>query len=216
VIGPGTIIAVTFLDGSVTGPGLGFIGLAHGVALLLAVYTIGRLTGAHINPAVTIAHWATRRIETKKVAPYILGQLAGASVAGFAQLALWTSNNNPRLVFTAQSTFLGNTVPSPEFGLGAVLLAEIIGTAILVFTIFGATDKAADPSRAGVTIGFALGAIVWMFGPISGASLNPARTWGPTIASAVFSLTPLGNLWIYIVGPVLGGLLGAFLYDVLR
>jgi glycerol uptake facilitator protein len=216
MIGPGTIIAVTFLDGSVTGPGLGFIGLAHGVALLLAVYTIGRLTGAHINPAVTIAHWATRRIETKKVAPYILGQLAGASVAGFAQLVLWTSSNNPRAVFAARSSFLGNTVPSPEFGLGAVLLAEIIGTAILVFTIFGATDKTADPSRAGVTIGFALAAVIWMFGPISGASLNPARTWGPTVASAVFSLTPLGNLWIYIVGPVLGGLLGAFLYDVLR
>jgi glycerol uptake facilitator protein len=220
-IGPGTITAVTFLDTSITGGGitgasLGFIGLAHGVALLMAVYTIGRLTGAHINPAVTIAHWATRRIESKKVAPYLLGQLAGATIAGFVQLALWTSSNNRALVQAAQSTFLGNTVPSPQFGIGAVLLAEIVGTAILVFTIFGATDKAADPSRAGVTIGLALAAIVWMFGPISGASLNPARTWGPTIASAVFSLTPLGNLWIYIIGPVLGGLLGAFLYDAFR
>jgi glycerol uptake facilitator protein len=216
MIGPGTIIAVTSLDGGGTSAALGFIGLAHGVALLLAVYTIGRMTGAHINPAVTIAHWATRRIETKKVAPYILGQLAGASIAGFIQLALWTSSNNQRLVQAAHSTFLGDTIPTPEFGVGAVLLAEVIGTAILVFTIFGATDKAADPSRAGVTIGFALAAIVWMFGPISGASLNPARTWGPTLASAVFSLTPLGNLWIYIVGPVLGGLLGALLYDAFR
>jgi len=220
MIGPGTIIAVTLLDGGGTSAGLGFIGLAHGVALLLAVYTVGRVTGAHINPAVTIAHWATRRIETKKVAPYILGQLVGASIAGFIQLALWTSSNNPTLVQAAHSTFLGDTVPSPEFGIGAVLLAEVIGTAILVFTIFGATDKTADPNRAGVTIGFALAAIVWMFGPISGASLNPARTWGPTLASAVpsavFSLTPLGNLWIYVVGPVFGGLLGAFLYDVMR
>ena len=223
LIGPGTITAVTFLDsqvtgalGQVTGAGLGFIGLAHGIALLLAVYTIGRLTGAHINPAVTIAHWATRRIETKKVAPYILGQLAGASIAGFVQLALWTSSNNPGLVGAARTTFLGDTLPSPQFGIGAVLLAEVIGTAILVFTIFGATDKAANPNQAGITIGFALGAIIWMFGPISGASLNPARTWGPTLASTVFSLTPLGNLWIYIVGPVFGGLLGAFLYDVMR
>lgn len=216
MMGPGAIIAVTFLDGSVTSAGLGFIGLAHGVALLLAVYTIGRLTGAHINPAVTIAHWAARRIETKKVAPYILGQLAGATTAGFVQLALWTSSNNANLVFVAHSTFLGDTIPNPDFGIGAVLLAEVIGTAILVFTVFGATDKTADPSRAGVTIGFALAAVVWMFGPVSGASLNPARTWGPTIASAVFSLTPLGNLWIYVVGPVLGGLLGAFLYDAFR
>lgn len=116
----------------------------------------------------------------------------------------------------ARLTFLGDTVPSLGFGIGAVLLAEVIGTAILVLTVFGATDKSADPSRAGVTIGFALAAIIWMFGPISGASLNSARTWRPTLASAVFSLMPLGNLWIYIVGPVLGGLLGAFLYDALR
>ena len=65
-------------------------------------------------------------------------------------------------------------------------------------------------------LGFALAASVWMFDPISGASLNLARTWEPTLASAVFSMTPFGNLWIYIVGPVLGGLLRAFLYDVFR
>jgi glycerol uptake facilitator protein len=216
LIGPGTIIAVNSLDLGVTGAGLGFIGLAHGVALLLAVYTIGRLTGAHINPAVTIAHWATRRIETKKVAPYIIGQLAGASIAGFVLLALWTSGNDIDMVRAAKSTFLGDTVPNIGFGIGAVLLAEVIGTALLVISIFGATSKSADPSRAGVTIGFALAAIVWMFGPISGASLNPARTWGPTLASATFSLTPLGNLWIYVVGPILGGLLGAFIYEVMR
>ncbi len=136
----------------------------------------------------------------------------GASIGGLHDRPANRCPHQP----AAQSTFLGDTVPSPEFGIGAVLLAEVIGTAILVFTIFGATSKTADPSRAGVTIGFALAAIVWMFGPISGASLNPARTWGPTFASAVFSLTPLGNLWIYIIGPVLGGLLGAFLYDALR
>jgi glycerol uptake facilitator protein len=215
MIGPGTITAVVFLDGMITSAGLGFIGLAHGIALLLAVYTIGRVTGAHINPAVTIAHWATRRIETRKVAPYIIGQLVGASIAGFTQLALWTSINGSTLP-SAKATFLGDTLPGPGFGVGAVLLAEVIGTAILVFTVFGATDKAANSNVAGVTIGFALAAMIWIFGPISGASLNPARTWGPTIASTVFSLTPLGNLWIYIVGPVLGGLLGAFLYDALK
>lgn len=215
LIGPGSIIAVTFLEGTVTSAGLGFIGLAHGIALLLAVYTIGRLTGAHINPAVTIAHWATRRIETKKVAPYIVGQLVGASIAGFTLLALWTSINGT-VLSAARLTFLGDTLPGSGFAVGSVLLAEVIGTAILVFTVFGATDKAASPNIAGVTIGFSLAAIIWIFGPISGASLNPARTWGPTLASTVFSLTPLGNLWIYVVGPVLGGLLGGFLYDAFK
>ena len=97
------------------------------------------------------------------------------------------------------------------------LLAEVIATAILVFTIFGVTDKKADQSWAGATIGLVLAAAIWVFGPISGASLNPARTFGPTIVSAAaFSVTPLGSLWIYAVGPVLGGLLGAFLYDAIR
>ena len=135
---------------------------------------------------------------------------------GFVQLALWPSRNNRGPVQAAQSTFLGDTVPSLGFGIGAVLLAEVIGAAILVLIIFGATDKAADPSRAGVTIGFPLAAIVWMSDPISGAPLNPARTSGPTLTSAVSSLTPFGNLWIYVVGPVLGGLLGAFLYYAFR
>jgi len=215
LIGPGTIIAVTFVEGTVTSAGLGFIGLAHGIALLLAVYTIGRLTGAHINPAVTIAHWATRRMETRKVAPYIIGQLVGASLAGFTQVALWTSVNGSILP-AARLTFLGDTIPGSGFAIGSVLLAEVIGTAILVFTIFGATDKAASSNLAGVTIGFSLAAVIWMFGPISGGSLNPARTWGPTLASTLFSLTPLGNLWIYVAGPILGGLLGGFLYDAFR
>ena len=220
LMGSGTIMAVNLLDGSaigsVTAAGLGFIGLAHGIALLVVVYTIGKLTGAHINPAVTIAHWATRRIQTAKVAPYILGQLAGASVAGFLLLGLWSSSGDPGLVRIAHTTFLGDTLPSTQFGLGAVLLAEIVGTAILVFTVFGATSKDADPSSTGLTIGFVLAAIIWMLGPISGASLNPARTWGPTFASATFSLEPLVNFWIYVIGPILGGLLGAFLHDVLK
>ncbi len=215
LVGPGTITAVRLADNSIsTSAALGVIGLAHGVALLVAVYSIGHISGAHINPAVTIASWATHRLDAKKVAPYIIAQLAGATIAGFVQLALWSSSSTAYAV--AQKTSLGNSSPGPDFTVGAALLAEVVGTAILVFTIFGATDKKADQSWAGVAIGLVLAAVIWMFGPISGASLNPARTWGPTIASAVFSLTPLGTLWIYVVGPILGGLLGGFLYEVVR
>ena len=213
LIGPGTIITMNSFGFS--GPaGLGFIGLAHGVALLVAVYSIGHVSGAHINPAVTIAQWATHRFEKRKVAPYIGAQLVGATVASIALLVLWSSTepSNP-----ARFTNIGDTVPGSGFGALPALLAEVIATAILVFTIFGVTDKKADQSWAGVAIGLVLAAAIWVFGPISGASLNPARTFGPTIVSAAaFSLTPLGSLWIYVVGPVLGGLLGAFLYDVIR
>jgi glycerol uptake facilitator protein len=214
MIGPGTITAMRFAGLGTSGPALGVIGLAHGVALLVAIYSIGHISGAHINPAVTLAAWATHKIEAKRVGPYIIAQLVGATVASLVQLVIWSSSTDAYDV--AKSTFLGDTVPGSSFTLGAALLAEVIGTGILVFTIFGATDKKANQSWAGVAIGLVLAAVIWMFGPVSGASLNPARTLGPTLASAVFSLTPLSTLWIYIVGPIFGGLLGAFLYEVVR
>jgi glycerol uptake facilitator protein len=214
MIGPGTITAMRFAGLGTTGPALGVIGLAHGVALLVAVYSIGHISGAHINPAVTIAAWATHKIEARRVAPYIIAQLVGASIAGLTQLVIWSSSSQAYSV--AQTTFLGDTLPGSSFTVGAALLAEVVGTAILVFTIFGATDKKADSSWAGVAIGLVLAAVIWMFGPVSGASLNPARTLGPTLASAAFSLTPINTLWIYIVGPIFGGLLGGFLYEVIR
>ena len=218
LIGPGTITALSYLEGfgsSMTR--LGFIGLAHGVALIAAAYSIGHISGAHINPAVTIAHWAAKRIDKAKVAPYILAQFAGASVAGFVQLAIWSGS--PQTYSVAKSTFLGDTVVNPDFGIGVALFVEIIGTAILAFTVFGATDHEAGTSSnafAGLAIGLVLAGIIWMFGPISGASLNPARTWGPTLGSAVFGLTIFSNYWIYVIGPMLGGFLGAFLYDTIR
>ncbi len=218
LIGPGSIIMMYFLQPfGLRGPSnaaLGFIGLAHGIAVLAAAYSIGHISGAHINPAVTIAQWATHRVEKNRIAPYIVAQIVGATAAALFHLALWSSS--PSTYGAAQQTFLGDTVPGPFFGNGAALLAEVVATAILVFTIFGATDKRANQSWAGVAIGLVLAAVIWVFGPVSGASLNPARTLGPTIVSAAFSLTPLATLWIYIVGPILGGLLGGFLYEVLK
>ena len=218
LIGPGSIISMYFLQpfGS-RGPssaGIGFIGLAHGIAVLAAVYSIGHISGAHINPAVTLAAWATHRIEKKKVAPYIVAQLVGATAAALVHLAIWSSSTSA--YNAARETYLGDTLPGSAFGTGAALLAEVVATAILVFTIFGATDKRANQSWGGVAIGLVLAAVIWIFGPVSGASLNPARTCGPTIVSATFSLTPFGSLWIYIAGPVLGGLLGGFLYEVVK
>lgn len=192
---------------------MGFIGLSFGAAVLVAAYSIGHISGAHINPAVTIAAWATHRVERRKVAPYIIAQFIGASLAAFVHLAIWSST--PSTYSSAQDTFLGDTVPA-AFGIGAALLVEVLGTAILVFTIFGATDKRSSPTAAGGTIGLVLAAVIWIFGPISGASLNPARTFGPTLASAAFSLTPFVTLWIYIVGPILGALLGGFFYETVK
>ncbi len=213
LIGPGAIIAMSFLEPG-SAAALGFIGLAHGVALMVAIYSIGHISGAHINPAVTIAQWATHRFDKDKVVPYILAQFGGATVAGFVLLILWSSSGSS--FAAARETFLGDNFPGSAFGPGAALMAEVVATAILVFTIFGVTDKNSEKSWAGITLGLVLAAVIWVFGPISGASLNPARTWGPTLAASTFSLTPFGTLWIYVVGPILGGLLGGFLYDVVK
>ncbi len=214
LLGPGSIIAMRFVEPFGSAASLGFIGLAHGVALLVAVYSIGHVSGAHINPAVTVSSWATHRLDKSRVIPYIVAQVIGASVAGFVLLALWSSTDATYNV--AKFTYLGDTLPASAFGVMPAFLAEVIGTAILVFTVFAVTDKNADKSWAGVAIGLVLASLIWIFGPISGASFNPARTWGPTLASAVFSFAPFGNLWIYIIGPVLGGLIGGFFYDALK
>ncbi len=213
MLGPGSIIAMSYVGFS-SSASLGFIGLAHGVALIVAFYSIGHVSGAHINPAVTISAWATHRVEKRRVAPYLVAQFVGATVAGFVLLVLWSSS--AVTLGVAKSVYLGDTLPGDNFGQVAALLAEIIATAILVFTIFGATDKKANQSFAGLPIGLVLSGIIWVFGPVSGASLNPARTFGPTLASLTFSAVPLSTLWIYFVGPVMGGLLGAFLYDIVK
>ncbi len=217
LLGPGSIIMMNYLTPfGQRGPSpaaMGFIGLAHGIAVLVAVYSLGHISGAQINPAVTIAQWATQRLNKSSVAPYIAAQLVGATAAAFVHLAIWSTN--PTTYSSAQDVFLGNTVPNSTFGSFAALMVEVIATAILVFTVFGATDKRSSQSAAGVAIGLVLAALIWVFGPISGASLNPARTIGPTIASAVFDMGPFNSLWIYILGPILGGLLGGFLYETL-
>src|SRR5437016_11192510 len=119
LVGPGTITATRLADGfGSTAAALGVIGLAHGVALLVAVYSIGHISGAHINPAVTIASWATKRLEPRRVAPYIIAQLIGATIAGLAQLALWSSSDNYGV---AKATNLGDTTPGLGFGVGAAL-----------------------------------------------------------------------------------------------
>ncbi len=222
LLGPGSIILMHYLasTGSSTArvaaspAALGFIGLAHGLAVLVAVYSIGHISGAHINPAVTVALWATHRFERKKVTPYIVAQLVGATTAAFVLLTIWSADTST--YSSAKAVFLGDTVPNSTFGTFVALMVEIIATAILVFTIFGATDKESVQSASGLAIGLVLAALIWVFGPISGASLNPARTIGPTIASAAFDLGPFSSLWIYILGPILGGLLGGFLYETLK
>ena len=111
------------------------------------------------------------------------------------------------------SNLINNSLPTPIF---SSVLAEIVGTAILAMTVLGSTDQdSAGISWASSSIGLVLAAVIWALGAISGASLNPARSFGPALVSLLFDRTPMLEYWIYVVGPILGGLLAAMLYRMI-
>lgn len=188
--------------------GLGFIGLAFGFALLAGIASVGSISGAFFNPAITIAAFVVGRLPRHKVLPYILAQFVGATIAAAVELALVGRS-------AASAADLGSTLPNlslstPVF---SALLAEIVGTAFLTMAVLGATDEESSSIPWGTLgIGITLAGIIWALGAISGASLNPARSFGPALVSLLFSNTPMLDYWIYVVGPVLGALLGAMLY----
>jgi len=184
--------------------------MAFAIAIAASIYALGRVSGAHLNPAVTIALWATRRFPSADVGPYIIAQLAGAALASF----LFAATAGMAAVIVGG---LGATAPFPGISYGQAILAEAIGTFLLMLTIMGvAVDERAPPGFAGLIIGLTVGGIITTTGNIAGASLNPARTFGPYLADYILGGSSLWHfLPIYIVGPVAGALIAAFAYDYL-
>jgi glycerol uptake facilitator protein len=186
------------------------IGMAFAIAITASIYALGRISAAHLNPAVTIALWATKRFPTGDVGPYIVAQLVGASLASF----LFAASAGMDAVTIGG---LGATAPFPGIGFGQAVLAEAIGTFLLMLTIMGvAVDERAPPGFAGLIIGLTVGGIITTTGNIAGASLNPARTFGPYLGDYILAGNSLWHFFpIYIVGPIVGALIAAFAYDYL-
>jgi glycerol uptake facilitator protein len=209
-IGAGSVPLTLLLTG--TNPfgsaELSTISFAFAFAIFAAVYSVGHISGCHINPAVTIALFATRKIDATTAGSYIVAQLVGAFIGAGLTLVI-LSGNNPA------SLGLGAVSVNANAGNLVGLAAEIIGTAILVFTVFGAAvDGRAPAGFAGVVIGFIVYGIIILVGPITGAALNPARQIGPELLGGVIGAkTNFDQLWVYIAGPIAGGLVGAFLYE---
>jgi MIP family channel proteins len=187
---------------SVYGGALGVVGvaLAFGLVIMVMVYATGHLSGAHINPAVTVAFTLTRHFPARDAAAYIAAQLAGAVVAALLLLAVWPD----------KPAELGATVPS--VGPGSALVYETALTALLMFVIMAvATDTRAVGAAAAIAIGGAVGLDALFGGPVTGASMNPARSFGPALASGEWS-----DFWVYLTGPVLGAARGAGAYPLVR
>jgi glycerol uptake facilitator protein len=210
LFGAGSVVAALAVgDGQLDYAGLGMIALSFGLVVALVIYAFGTTSGAHINPAVTVVLASTRRFPWGEVVPYVLAQLLGAVVGGLLIVAAFGTGTLD--VSNAGAVAFGDGVGYPR-----AILAEALATYLLLLTIMAlAVDKRAPAGWAGLMIGLSVTCLIFVFAPLTGASVNPARAFGPHVAAALFggdvSWTQFGA---YVVGPLLGGLVAAVSYDL--
>jgi aquaporin NIP len=181
---------------------LGTVGIAlvFGLIIMVMIYATGHLSGAHINPSVTVAFALMRHFPARDALLYIPAQLAGAAAGAAVLLGVWPD----------KPAHLGATVPTVSAG--RALLYEIVLTALLMFVVMAvATDTRAVGAAAAIAIGGVIGLDALFGGPVTGASMNPARSFGPALLSGEWH-----DFWVYIVGPLLGAAIGALVYQLVR
>ena len=211
LFGAGALVAALEMgQGKLDYAGLGIVAISFALVVAVVVYMFGTTSGAHINPAVTFSLAAVRRFPWVEVIPYVAAQLAGAVVGAVLINAIFGSH-------ASDLSVSGGTTVGAGFTTVQAVLAEGLGTFLLVSTIMAlAVDRRAPAGFAGLVIGLAVACEIMVIGPICGGSVNPARTFGPYLATTVFGgSTPWSELWIYWVGPLAGGALAALAYDLI-
>lgn len=209
LFGPGSVVAALTVGDSLDYPGLGIVGLAFGLVVAIVIYSFGTTSGAHINPAVTLALAVTGRFPWRDAVPYIAAQITGSLAGGLLLIG----------AFGTVAVDRGN-VGGVEFGdgvgYGQAILVEALGTYLLMLAIMGtAVDRRAPIGWAGLIIGLSVTCLVVVFGPLTGAAVNPARAFGPNAAAAFFDGTFSWSQYpAYVIGSVLGALAAAFSYDL--
>jgi len=182
------------------------IGLVFGMAVTAMIYAFGHISGTHINPAVSIALWATKRLPGKDLLAYLLAQIVGASLASFSVYLIWGARS--------LATGLGATAMFAGVSYWQAMLCEAVATFFLMLAIMGtAVDKRSPPGWAGLIIGLVVAADIAVVGNLTGCAINPARAFGPYLADWVLGGA---NLWwqypIFVAGPIIGALTAAILY----
>lgn len=211
VFGAGALVAALEVgQGRLDYAGLGIVGLSFALVIAAVVYMFGTTSGAHINPAVTFSLAVVRRFPWGEAAPYAVAQLAGALAGAVVVNVIFGSH-------ASDLNVSGGTVVGAGFTNTQAVVAEGLGTFLLMATIMAlAVDRRAPAGFAGLVIGLAVACEIMVIGPISGGSVNPARTFGPYLATQVFGgSTPWSELWIYWAGPLVGGALAALAYDLI-
>jgi glycerol uptake facilitator protein len=214
-IGAGSVPAILLLEGGskapFSGADLGFIAIAFGLIVTAMVYTIGKVSGCHINPAVTFALAATKRFPWRELPSYWSAQVVGAVAGAFA---IWVS-------FGSRGAHLGYGFGVVHFDhsvttWGSAMFIEALGTAILMFTVLGIVDTRSPEGWAGLVIGLVVVAIIVTVGPVTNASINPARELGPLFVQTIRGSS--AHNWLqafgaYIPANLIGAGLAAFAYD---
>jgi aquaporin Z len=204
----GKTIPVTVADAP-TGIGLLGISLAFGFAVVVMAYAIGPISGCHINPAVTIGMLVIKKISFQDAAGYIVGQFAGATLAALALLEIQKGAPG----FTMGEWALGSNGWGPGYLGGytntAAFITETLLTALFLFVIFATTSRLGNSNMAGLAIGLSLVLIHLVAIPITGTSVNPARSFGPAILAGGKAL---GQLWLFILAPILGAIISAIVW----
>ena len=207
------VLAAAFPEAS-NALGIGFTGVAFafGLTVLTMAYTVGPISGGHFNPAVTFGLWAGGRFPSKDIAGYVIAQVLGA-VAASAILFIIVSG---KAGFTGVGGFASNgygELSPGKFSMMSALITEVVMTAAFLFIIMGATHKDAPTGFAPIAIGLALTLIHLISIPVTNTSVNPARSTGV----ALFAQTAaLSQLWLFWVAPIVGGILGAILFRVVK
>ncbi|XP_078429422.1 putative aquaporin NIP-type [Wolffia australiana] len=190
-------VAVNKMYGSISFPG---ICITWGLVVMVMVYAVGHISGAHFNPAVTITFAIFRRFPFREVPVYVISQLCGSMLASFALFGLLS----PKASHFFGTTPIGSDLQSFVF--------EIIISFLLMFVISGvSTDNRAIGELAGIAVGATITLNVFIAGPITGASMNPVRSLGPAIVMHNYE-----GIWVYLLGPMIGTFLGAAVYNLIR
>jgi aquaporin Z len=211
--GPGAAIFSHY----VLGVNIGMLGvaLAFGLSLLCAAYLFGHISGCHINPAVTVGMWALKRTPGKDVPAYFVGQILGAAIGAVILWGIIESGDNigtggvkkftREALFSSASNGFADHSPS-GFGFWAVVITEVVFTALFILVIAGTTRSSAIAGFAGIPIGLMLALIHLITIPIDNTSVNPARSFATVLFGQSWGWE---QLWVFIVFPIIGGLIGA-------
>lgn len=206
LVGTFVLMFVGIGTAAISGDKAGIVGisLAFGFTLLAMAYAIGPISGAHVNPAVSIGMAVAGRLPWSDVPGYVVGQVIGGIAAAGALL----------LIVPGGIAATANTIQG-DYTVSAGFITEAVATFVLVLTVVGATSRIAPAGLAGIPIGLALAVANFVAIPVTNASINPARSIGPALYSGGGS-DAVSQLWIFIVAPIVGGIIAALVYMAIR